>query len=186
MILPIVLYGNPILRETAKEVEKNHPNIKELVENMYETMRKADGVGLAAPQIGLSLRLFVVDVTTLKNDKDLKADLANSPFTLTLLNPEILERTGEVISREEGCLSLPQIHEKVARNNHIKIKYYDTDFQEHIDEYDGFFARIIQHEFDHIEGHVFTDRISPIRKQLIKSKLLNVIKRKTKVEYKIK
>ncbi|MDR2684692.1 MAG: peptide deformylase [Prevotellaceae bacterium] len=186
MILPVVLYGSSILREVAKPVEKNFPDLKELLANMYETMRKADGVGLAAPQIGLSLRMFVVDVTSLKDDKDLKDDLARSPNALTVINPEIIERSDEMVTRGEGCLSLPQIHEKVARSNKIKIKYFDEDFQEHAEEFEGFFARVIQHEFDHIEGHVFTDRISPIRKQMIKSKLLNIVKRKTKVDYKIK
>jgi peptide deformylase len=185
MILPIVLYGSPVLREVAKPIEKNYPNLSELVANMYETMRKADGIGLAAPQIGLAIRVFVIDVTTLKGEKDYE-ELDAYPSTLTLINAEILERYGEIVDREEGCLSLPQIHEKVARTNKIKIKYFDENFVEHTENFEGFFARAIQHEYDHIEGHVFTDRISPIRKQLIKSKLMNIVRRRTNCEYKTK
>jgi peptide deformylase len=184
MILPIVLYGNPVLREVAKPIDKNYPNIKELIENMFETMNKAEGIGLAAPQIGLPIRLFVIDISTLDEDKN--PDLKGKPKQAVFINPEIIERSSDIISKEEGCLSLPDIHEKVPRSNKIKIKYLDENFVEKTEEQDGFFGRIIQHEYDHIEGKVFTDNISPLRKQLIKSKLLNLVKRKVKCDYKFK
>jgi peptide deformylase len=182
MILPVVLYGNSVLREVSKPVAKDYPNLKELIENMFETTRKADGIGLAAPQVGLPLRLFIIDISSLDEEKN--PDLKEKPKTAVFINPEILERSSDIVSREEGCLSLPDIHEKVSRPNKIRIKYSDENFVEKDEYYEGFFARIIQHEYDHIEGKVFTDNISPLRKQLIKSKLLNLTKRKVKCNYK--
>jgi peptide deformylase len=182
MILPIVLYGNPVLREIAKPINKDYPNLKELVENMFETMRKADGIGLAAPQIGLSIRLIVIDAVSIVKDYPKLADR----HTVVLINPEILEVSGELMNIEEGCLSLPKIHEKVPRHQRIKIRYFDEYFVEQIEEMEGFFARIVQHEYDHIEGKVFTDRISPLRKQLIKSKLIDLTKKKVDCKYKIR
>jgi len=182
MILPVVLYGSPVLREIAKPITKDFPNIKELIENMFETMRKADGIGLAAPQVGISIRVFVIDVSSIDEEKT--PDLKGKPKTAVLINPEIIERSANIESKEEGCLSLPEIHEKVPRPNKIKIKYLDENFVAHTEEHDGFFARVIQHEYDHIEGKVFTDSISPLRKQLIKSKLINLTKRKVKCNYK--
>jgi peptide deformylase len=182
MILPVVLYGSPVLREVAKPIDKDYPNLKELIENMFETMRKADGIGLAAPQIGLSIRLIVIDASSLVKDYPELKDRN----TAVLINPEIIDVSGELLNVEEGCLSLPQIHEKVPRRNKIKIKYLDENFVEQIETMEGFFARIVQHEYDHIEGKVFTDRISPLRKQLIKSKLIDLTKRKVDCKYKIR
>ncbi|MDR3287429.1 MAG: peptide deformylase [Prevotellaceae bacterium] len=184
MILPVVLYGNPVLREVAKPVGKDYPKLKELIEDMFETMRNADGIGLAAPQVGLTVRVIVIDVSPVKEDySELKDRNTN---TAVLINPIILEHSGEIVQKEEGCLSLPKINEKVSRHNTIKIKYLDENFVEHIETVSGFFARIVQHEYDHIEGLVFTDRISPLRKQLIKSKLIDLTKRNVDCKYKFK
>ena len=184
MILPVVLYGNSVLREVAKPIDKDYPNLKELIANMFETVQKADGVGLAAPQVGLPIRLFIVDITTIDEEKT--PDIKGKPKTAIFINPEITERFGDMVSKEEGCLSLPDIHEKVARNSQIRIKYLDENFVEKEEVQDGFFGRIIQHEYDHIEGKVFTDSISPLRKQLIKSKMINLVKRKVNCNYNFK
>jgi len=183
MILPVVLYGNSVLREVAKPIDNDYPNLKELVSNMFETLQKADGVGLAAPQIGLSIRVFIIDISSLNFEKD-HPELKDHVKTAVMVNPEMIERFGDVVSKEEGCLSLPDIHEKVPRPDKIKVKYFDENFVEKEEVFEGFFARIIQHEYDHIEGKVFTDSISPLRKQLIKSKLINIVKQKVNCKYK--
>jgi peptide deformylase len=181
MILPIYTYGNAVLRKLAEPIAADYPDLKTLVNNMFETMYKAEGVGLAAPQIGLSIRLLVIDlVPFIEEDPELGV------FKITMINPMILEKSEEVVSNEEGCLSLPGIHENVSRPEKIKIQYYDIDFKEHIEEFDGYRARVIQHEYDHLEGNLFTDRVSPIRRQLLKSRLTNIIKGKTSCDYKIK
>ena len=181
MILPVYLYGQPVLRKEAEEVPEDYPELKQLVANMFETMYKADGVGLAGPQVGLSLRLLVIDADVLKDDfpecKGLK---------LAMINPEFLERSEETISLEEGCLSLPGIHEKVARSKHIKVRYRDENWVEHVVEYEGFAARVVQHECEHLEGHVFIDNVSAIRRQLNKSKLRNIVKGSIRCSYKAK
>jgi len=148
---------------------------------MYETMYHAEGVGLAAPQVGLSIRLLVIDLAPFKED-----DPVLGEFKITMINPSIVERSAEEASAEEGCLSIPGIHEMVVRAEKIKIKYFDVDFNEHIDEFDGFKARVIQHEYDHLEGNLFTDRVTPIRRQLLKSRLTSIVKGKTSCSYKIK
>lgn len=181
MILPIYLYGQPVLRKKGKEITKDYPNLKELINNMFETMYKADGIGLAAPQIGLDIRLIVIDLEPLAHDNP-----KFTGFKKVLINPEIIEYTGETVKMDEGCLSLPGINEAVERKERIRIKYMDEDFMEHEEEYDDFFARCIQHEYDHIEGILFVDHISAIRKQLIKSKLNNMLKGKTRCHYKVK
>ena len=181
MILPIYTYGNPVLRKVAEPVTADYPNLKELVNNMYETMVHAEGVGLAAPQIGLPVQLFVVDLAPLKEEHPALGD-----FRVTSINLEILEESEEEVAYDEGCLSIPGISETVVRPEYIKIRYFDVDFNEHILELDDFKARVVQHEYDHLEGHLFTDRIKPLRRQLLKSKLTNIAKGKTECKYKIK
>ena len=181
MILPIYLLGQPVLRKEADEVPADYPEIKTLIADMFETLTQADGCGLAAPQIGKSLRMFIVDGTCLADDYP---ECAN--FKQAFINPEIMEESEETISYSEGCLSLPGISENVVRPVKIKIHYLDENFCEHEEWLDGFASRIFQHEYDHIEGHVFTDRVSPIRRQLISGKLQNIVKGKTTARYKCK
>lgn len=181
MILPIYLYGQQVLRKEAEDVPKDYPELKELVANMFETMYHADGVGLAAPQIGLSLRLFVVDGNVMADDfPECKG------FKRAMINPDIIEHSEEEILMEEGCLSLPGIHEKVSRPAKIRIKYMDENFVEQEEVIEGFAARIVQHEYEHLEGHVFIDNISAIRKQLNKGKLNNIIKGTASCSYRTK
>ncbi len=171
MILPIYLYGQPVLRKVANDITPDYPNIKELIDNMFETMYKADGIGLAAPQIGLDIRLLVIDLNPLAEDEPAFKDVKK-----IMINAHIVHIEGEEALMEEGCLSLPGIHEKVARQGKIRIQYLDENFTSHDEEYEGFLARVIQHEYDHLEGKLFIDKISGIRKQLIKSKLNNLVK----------
>jgi len=181
MILPIYLYGQPVLRKETKEITPDYPNLKELIDNMFETMYNADGIGLAAPQVGLDIRLFVIDLEPLAEDNPVYKG-----FKKTFINPKIVEYTGEIIKMEEGCLSIPGIHENVDREETIRIQYVDENFVAHDEVYGEFFARCIQHEYDHIEATLFTDKISPIRKQLIKSKLNNLIKGRVNCHYRVK
>jgi len=181
MILPIYLYGQPVLRRESEEVAKDYPELKQLLDDMYETLTQADGCGLAAPQIGKSLRLFIVDGTVLAEDYP---DCAE--FKKAFINPEILEESEETISYSEGCLSLPGISENVIRPVSVKVHYQDENFEEHEEWLEGFCSRIFQHEYDHIEGNVFTDKISPIRRQFVKTKLTNIAKGKTVARYKFK
>lgn len=181
MILPIYLYGQPVLRKKALDISSDYPHLKELIENMFETMYHANGIGLAAPQIGLDIRLFVIDLSPLAEDDERFVD-----FKKVFINANITELSDDVESAEEGCLSLPGINEPVSRPRKIKIHYLDENFKEHNEIYEGFFARCIQHEYDHIEGELFTDKISGIRKQLIKSKLNNLIKGKINCSYRVK
>ncbi|MDH6353829.1 peptide deformylase [Dysgonomonas sp. PH5-45] len=181
MILPIYLYGQPVLRKMAEDISPDYPGLQDLINNMFETMYNADGVGLAAPQIGLSIRLFVIDLEPLSEDEPKYKD-----FKKVFINAQILERTGEIVSATEGCLSLPGINETVQRPAKIKIKYLDENFVEHIEEYTDFFAVCIQHEYDHIDGLMFIDKVSGIRKQLIKSKLNNLIKGRVNCHYRVK
>lgn len=181
MILPIYLYGQPVLRKQAHDIDNNYENLSILIDNMFDTMYNADGIGLAAPQVGLAIRLFIVDLEPLSED-----DEKYKGFKKVFINPVILERKGDIISIQEGCLSLPGINESVNREDTIVIKYLDENFEEHTEEYSDFFARCIQHEYDHIEGKLFIDKISGIRKQLIKSKLNNLIKGKVNCNYRTK
>jgi peptide deformylase len=181
MIYPIYTYGQPILRKVATPIESTYSKLQTVIDNMADTLMHSDGIGLAAPQIGLSIRLILIDLSLLA---DIKPDLKD--FRRILINPEIIEKSGETIKEEEGCLSLPFIHEMVPRFNHIVIRYVDTAFTEHTETYDGYIARVIQHEYDHLEGHLFIDHISPIRRQLIQSKLNSILKGTTKCAYKIK
>ena len=181
MILPIYTLGQPVLRKVAEEITPEYPNLKELIENMYETMEKADGVGLAAPQVGLPIRMFVIDLDCLSDEMPEYKD-----FRITFINPEILEVGGEEESYEEGCLSLPGIHETVKRMNKVHMRYQDADFVEHDEWIDGFQARVVQHEYDHLDGKVFIDHISTLRRQLIKGKVNALLKGKAHCSYKVK
>ncbi len=182
MVLPIYIYGQPILRKVANDIDPaNYPHLNELIENMFETMYNADGVGLAAPQVGLEDRIFVVDLTVLADENP-----EYEGFKKVFINAHILERTGDIALIEEGCLSLPGIHEKVPRENRIRIQYLDENLQFHDEEYEGFKARAIQHEYDHLDGILFVDRITPLRKRLIKGKLSNMMKGKIDCRYRVK
>lgn len=181
MILPIYLYGQPVLRKEAEEVPTDYSDLKQLVSNMYETMYNADGVGLAAPQVGLSLRLLVIDADVMKDDfPECKG------FKRAMINPVFIERSEEEVSMEEGCLSLPGIHEKVSRSVRVRVKYLDEDLNEHDEVVEGFAARVVQHECEHLEGHMFIDNISGIRRQLNKGKLNNIVKGSARCSYKAK
>lgn len=182
MVYPIHLYGLPVLRKVAQAIDKDYKDLNQFIADMYETMYKSDdGIGLAAPQVGVSIRLFVIDLSMLAED-----DASFKDFKKTFINAEIIERFGNDVTREEGCLSIPGIHENVSRKDSIRIKYVDENFVAHEEEYSGFAARVIQHEYDHLEGHMFIDHISPIRRQLIKGKLTNIVKGKTNCRYKHK
>jgi len=181
MILPIYTYGQPVLRKVAEDIDANYPELKQLVENMYETNERADGVGLAAPQIGLPIRVVIVDLRPLAEDMPEYAD-----FKRAYINGYIVEEEGETILMDEGCLSLPGIHEKVPRAERVRVQYVDEDFVEHDEWVDGFLARVLQHEFDHLEGKVFTDRISPLRRQMNKGKFNALLTGKVRCDYKVK
>jgi peptide deformylase len=181
MILPVYLYGHPVLREEAKEVPGDYPDLKKLIANMFDTMYHAEGVGLAAPQIGLLVRLIVLDGEPLANDfKECKG------FKRVMINPVIEEYSDQETLLEEGCLSLPGIHEKVARADWIRIRYADENWVEHNETIAGFAARIVQHECEHLDGIVFIDNVSAIRRQLNKGKLNNIIRGTANCSYKTK
>ncbi len=188
MVLPIVAYGDPVLRKVGKEIEKDFPKLDELIENMWETMYNASGVGLAAPQIGLPLRLFIVDATPFAEDDDLTdaEQQTIEGFKKVFINAKIEEETGTDWAFNEGCLSIPDIREDVSRKDTITITYCDEDFKEHTETYDGVLARVIQHEYDHIEGILFTDKLSSLKKRLLKGRLANISKGKIKVEYRMR
>jgi len=181
MILPISAYGNPILRKETEDIDENYPNLPALLENMFDTMKNAEGVGLAAPQIGLNIRLFIIDLSCLSDENPEYAD-----YRKVMINPEIVEMLGDDVSMEEGCLSLPGVSENVVRKNKVVINYLDENFVEHEEEYTGFPARVIQHEYDHLEGKLFVDRISGIRRQLIRGKLNNISSGKATCKYRLK
>jgi len=182
MILPIYLYGQPVLRKEAQEITKDFPGLNELIENMFATMYHSNGVGLAGPQIGKSIRLFVVDGSPMAEELP---ELANTKKVF--INPEIVEFSEQESIMEEGCLSLPNLHEKVARSFSIKVNYFDENWVEHKEEeFKGFFARMIQHEYEHLQGHVFTDNINPLRRQMISNKLSKIAKGKVRCDYKVK
>ncbi|MBO9639458.1 peptide deformylase [Siphonobacter aquaeclarae] len=190
MILPIVAFGDPVLRKVTEDIPKDTPvNLRELADNMFETMYKASGVGLAAPQVGYSLRLFVVDGTPIidgeeEDSEDFDPSLVN--FKKAFVNPEILEEEGEEWAYEEGCLSIPGIRADVLRPERLKIRYFDLDWNEHIEDYEGIAARIIQHEYDHLEGILFTDHLPPLKRTLLKKKMSNITKGEIRVDYKMK
>jgi peptide deformylase len=181
MVLPIVVYGSPLLRAANSEIDAAYPDVKKLVEDMFATMYAAEGVGLAAPQVGRNIRLFVVDVSAWADDEP---ELAG--FRRAFINPEIYESSAEEGYYNEGCLSLPGIHEDVARPLAIRMRYLDENLQPHDEEFTGRPARVIQHEYDHLEGKVFTDRLSPLRRTLLKGKLTGFAKGKFKASYRTK
>ncbi len=188
MILPIVAYGDAVLKKKAKDIVKDYPKLDALIENMYETMYGAFGVGLAAPQIGLPIRMFLVDTEPFSEDDDLsekdKEQMKN--FKKTFINAQILEEDGDEWAFNEGCLSIPDVREDVFRQPKIKIQYQDENFDTHVEEYEGLIARVIQHEYDHIEGILFTDKLSSFKKRLIKGKLTNISKGNIKIDYKMR
>jgi peptide deformylase len=181
MIYPIVVYGSPVLRLKAKEIDANYPNLKQFLDDLFETMYRADGMGLAAPQVGKPIRIFVIDGTSLEEDEPSMKD-----FKKVFINPKILNLEGESVAMNEGCLSLPKLREDVNRNNKVRIRYYDENWTLFEEEYEGLKARVIQHEYDHLEGIMFIDRISPLRKKLLKGRLNDITKLKVDVPYKIK
>ncbi|AFD09126.1 peptide deformylase [Solitalea canadensis] len=190
MILPITAYGDPVLLKKAQPIDKDYPNLSGLINDMFETMYNASGVGIAAPQVGLSIRLFVIDAKPFADDDDDEVSEAESKqlkaFKRVFLNAEILEQTGEKWAFTEGCLSIPDIREEVMRPANIKIKYYDEKWVEHIEEYTGLAARVIQHEYDHIEGKLFTDYLNPLKKAMLRGRLDSITKGAIKVDYKMK
>lgn len=188
MILPITAYGSPVLKKIAKAITPEYPELSNLITNMYETMYNAYGVGLAAPQIGLPIRIFVVDTTPFAEDESLPEDEKEQlkTFKQTFINAKIIEEKGEEWVFNEGCLSIPNVREDVFRKPNIKIEYQDENFDRHIREFNGLIARVIQHEYDHIEGVLFTDKLSTFKKRLIKGKLQNISKGKISIDYKMK
>ncbi len=188
MILPIIAYGDPVLRKETEEITKDYPNLDAVLENMFETMYEARGIGLAAPQINLSLRLFIVDASPFGDDEDLSEEEQKfvSTFKRVFMNARILEESGDEWAFNEGCLSIPDVREDVFRQPDIVMEYQDENFKKHQETFSGMVARIIQHEYDHIEGILFTDKLSPLKKRLIKGKLANISKGNVSIEYRMK
>lgn len=179
MKLPVYLYGRPELREVSKDITADYPDLKQLIDNMWETMYDSDGIGIAAPQVGQNIRLLCIDVDCLKEHYP---ELAGVKFTM--INAHLtVDEESPTETIEEGCLSLPGIHEKVTRHTRIHVSWVDENFEPHEQEFHGYLARVIQHEYDHLEGTMFIDHISPIRKQLIRSKLNNILKGKVNCSY---
>ncbi len=176
MIYPIVAYGHPVLRKVGTEIDSDPADIKRLAEEMFETMHYAQGIGLAAPQVGKSLRMFVADASAMDEEE-------MQDFKKVFVNPEILEEFGDEYAFEEGCLSIPGIRENVIRHEKIRVRYMDETLKEYEEVFDGMKARIIQHEYDHINGILFTDHLSSFKKRVIKSKLINISKGKVNVDY---
>lgn len=188
MILPIIGYGDPVLRKVGESLSPEHPNLKETIANMYETMYNACGVGLAAPQVGIAVRLFVIDTTPFSEDEDLEDSEQQElkGFKRTFINAKMLKEDGEEWVFNEGCLSIPDVREDVNRNERITIEYCEEDFVMKTEVFDGLIARVIQHEYDHIEGILFTDKISSLKKRLIQKKLKNILEGKTFQDYRMK
>ena len=189
MILTIIAYGHPVLKKVAQPITADYPKLKELIANMWETMYNGRGVGLAAPQIGLDIRLFVIDSEQLKEDED---DDEESDVRLTkgikqvFINPQIIDESGEPWVYEEGCLSIPDVRVKISRNETVKLRYQDENFVEHTVSFNEMNARIIQHEYDHLEGILLTDHMTPLKRSLIKKKLDNIAKGNIAAKYKMK
>ena len=181
MIYPVVVYGHPVLRKVAEDFTPEYEGLEQLIDDMFETMYKADGIGLAGPQIGLSRRIFIIDAEPLAEDLP-----ELSGFKKVFINARIIERDGEKVTDKEGCLSLPGISEDVARQSRVRIKYVDADFNEHEEVYKGWAARIIQHEYDHIDGILFVDHLAALKRRLLKGKLNAITKGKVDINYRIK
>jgi peptide deformylase len=181
MIYPITAYGDPVLKEEAQEIPQDYPNLQELIDDMFDTMYYAHGVGLAAPQISKSIRLFVIDSEPMMDEGD-----EGKGVKKAFINPEIIEEDGEEWGFEEGCLSIPGVREVVYRPERLVIRYFDEEWNEHEDTYDGLTARVIQHEYDHIEGILFTDHLNGLKKRLIKNKLTKISKGEVDADYKMK
>jgi peptide deformylase len=179
MIYPIVVYGHPVLKKVAVDIDRDYPGLKQFVDDMFETMYEAEGLGLAAPQVNKSIRLFVIDGEPIAEDEP---ELAN--FKKAFINAHIIERSGDLLPMNEGCLSIPGIREEVKREAHVRIQYFDENWVEYEEVYDGYKARIIQHEYDHLDGKLFVEKINPLKKQLIKGKLLDISKGKFEADYK--
>ena len=188
MILPILAYGDPILRKMGKEIDKDFPNLDKILENMFETMYQSLGIGLAASQIGIPIRLFIVDASPFEDDESFSEEERNflSTFKQVFINAKILDEYDDEWAFNEGCLSIPDIREDVFRNETVKIEFLDENFKKHTKEFNGIAARIIQHEYDHTEGIMFTDKLSPIKRRLIKGKLDNISKGNIEVDYRMK
>jgi len=188
MTLPIIAYGDPVLRKIGVPIDKDYPNLEALIENMKETMLNAQGVGLAAPQVGKAIRLFIIDTSPFGKDEDLDDEEREflSNFKKTFINAKILKEEGNEWAFSEGCLSIPDIREDVFRQEKITIEYVDENFEKHTEILDGLAARVVQHEYDHIEGILFTDKISSLKKRLIKKKLENISKGKVNPDYRMK
>lgn len=190
MILPVVAYGDSVLKKVAEDIDKSHPKLNEIIANMFETMYNASGVGLAAPQVGFSIRLFVIDGSPFAEHEegdeiDPLADGMEN-FKKVFINPKITKEEGDEWGFNEGCLSIPKIREEVFRKEKITISYYDENWKLHKESFDGYRARIIQHEYDHIEGVLFTDHLSALKRKLLTKKLANISKGEIKVDYKMK
>jgi peptide deformylase len=181
MIYPIVAYGDPVLRKKASAIDKNYPKLKEIIDNMFETMYHSQGVGLAAPQVGMSIRLFVIDATPFKED-----DPDAEGFKRVFINAQVVEETGDPWKFNEGCLSIPGIREDVHRKETLVLRYQDENFEEHEEEFSGLAARVIQHEYDHIEGILFTDRLTPLKKRLLKGRLNDISKGIVDADYRMR
>ncbi len=179
MVYPIVVYGHPVLRKVAEDIERDYPDLEQVIADLFETLHRAEGLGLAAPQIGMSIRIFVIDGSPLADDEPELAD-----FKKVFINAHITEKSGDLHLMNEGCLSIPNLREEINRESHIRITYYDENWQFHDEKYDGYKARIIQHEYDHLDGILFTDKVSPLRKRLLKGKLTAISKGKFEADYK--
>jgi peptide deformylase len=194
MVLPIVVYGDPVLRKVCAEIDKNYEGLSGLIADMFETMYKAKGVGLAAPQVGKAIRLFIVDTHPFSESSDDDDDEEFTPaqkkelkaFKKVFINARIVEEGGDDWKFNEGCLSIPKIREDVNRLSEMTIEYYDEHFKKHVEKYDGIIGRVIQHEYDHIEGKLFTDRISPFKRKMIAGKLNDISTGKISADYKTK
>jgi len=188
MILPIIAYGDPVLRKVGKDIEEGQPKLNELLENMWETMYNAHGVGLAAPQIGLPVRLFLVDTSPFADDEDLSEEEQEllSGFKKVFINAKMEEEVGDDWIFNEGCLSIPDVREDVTRKDTITISFLDENFKSHKETFNGILARVIQHEYDHIEGVLFTDKISTLKKRMLKGRLSNISKGKINIDYRMR
>lgn len=181
MKLPVIAFGDPVLRKKAADIDPEYPGLKELIDNMFETMYGARGVGLAAPQVGKSIRLFIIDATPYTED-----DATLAEFKKVFINAHLIEEKGDKWAFNEGCLSIPDIREDISRQDTVSISYYDENWKYHEQTFTGLAARVIQHEYDHIEGKLFTDKLSPLRRAMLKSRLDAISKGNVKVEYKMK